>query len=564
MSTDEEGGYVARLSKVIGSLPTPRQMAAMWTTAQVQSVMATHGAAMHGLGFTMDLAPVLDTAPVSDTIADETDRSFSENGDVAAAYGLAFANGLSQSSVVPVVKHFPGLGHANANTDLGPATDPSLSQLESDDLIPFQQAVAHGLPVVMVSHAMVPGLSGSVPASLSPATYGFLRGSLDFSGVALTDDLAAGAIVDAGYSEPAAAVAALSAGADMAMIDVSAWPATVTALEQAVSSGRISLSSVNQSVTRIVQAKGLRICGYVAGSSKTVSWTPGRLDVFARASDGSLIHKWYDGSIWRGWESLGGQLAGDPAPVVTDPGSLDIFVRGTDNRLWVDRYRSSSGWQWSGLGGLLASAPSAVSPAPGTAAVFVEGADRALWEWSSASGWSSSLGGTLAGPPDALAQPGGNVNVFVEQADLALWQWSSPTGWVSVGGNPAGPPSAVSWGAPRLDVFVEGTDSGLWHAWYDTSWHWEPLGGVLSGPPAAVTRGVNQLDVFVLGTDQAYWHATTSGSGWAWESRMGKLVSVPDAVSWASGRLDVFGIGLDANLWHTWFDGSWHSFELLA
>ena len=62
MSTDEEGGPIARLSKVIGTLPSPRQMAAEWTPTQVRSAMTIHGSAMKSLGVTMDLAPVLDTA----------------------------------------------------------------------------------------------------------------------------------------------------------------------------------------------------------------------------------------------------------------------------------------------------------------------------------------------------------------------------------------------------------------------------------------------------------------------------------------------------------------------
>lgn len=260
ISTDEEGGSVARLSSVIGALPGAREMAAQWTPAQVQSVMAAHARAMWNLGVIMDLAPVLDTANLSNTIADENERSFSESSATAAAYGLAYANGLRASSVVPVVKHFPGLGHASGNTDLGPATDPSLSQLEGNDLIPFEKAISAGLPAIMVSHASVPGLTGTVPASLSPATYQFLRNTLHFQGVAMTDSLSAGAIVDAGYSQADAAVAAISAGADMAMVKDYAWQSTLTALEHAVSIGALPISQVNASVTRILVAKRFAAC----------------------------------------------------------------------------------------------------------------------------------------------------------------------------------------------------------------------------------------------------------------------------------------------------------------
>ncbi len=158
------------------------------------------------------------------------------------------------------MKHFPGLGHANGDTDLGPATDPPLSQLETDDLVPFGAAIHDGVPVVMVGHPIVPDLTNGLPASLSSATYTLLRQTLGFTGVTLTDSLGAGAISAAGYSEQSAAVAAAVAGADMVMIDASSWAATVSALEQALSDGGLSLPSVQASVSRILAAKGVPIC----------------------------------------------------------------------------------------------------------------------------------------------------------------------------------------------------------------------------------------------------------------------------------------------------------------
>lgn len=258
-STDEEGGYVARLSNVIGSLPAPRWMAANWTPAYVQSVITAHARAMWNLGITMDLAPVLDTALPSNTIADESDRSFSYDPQVAATYGIAYANGLRAGGVVAVGKHFPGFGQANANTDLSPATDPPLSELQSRDLIPFERAIGNGLPVIMITHASVPGLTGTTPASLSPATYQYLRNTLHFNGVTLTDSLSAVAITRY-YTEQAAAVIAVESGADMVMIQATAWQATVSALQNAVASGALPSAQLNASVTRILNAKSIATC----------------------------------------------------------------------------------------------------------------------------------------------------------------------------------------------------------------------------------------------------------------------------------------------------------------
>jgi beta-N-acetylhexosaminidase len=259
-STDEEGGYVARLANVIGSLPTPRRMTFIWSPAQVQSVIATHASAMWNLGITMDLAPVLDTSTATNTIADESDRSFSFDPNVAGAYGVAYANGLRAGGVIAVGKHFPGFGQATANTDLGPASDPPLSELESRDLIPFENAIAAGLPVIMVTHASVPGLTATAPASLSSATYQYLRNRLHFTGVTITDALNAGAIKTFGYTQPAAAVRAIESGADMVMIDAGQWQATLTALQRVVDSEAFPLSRLDASVNRILIAKGLTVC----------------------------------------------------------------------------------------------------------------------------------------------------------------------------------------------------------------------------------------------------------------------------------------------------------------
>jgi hypothetical protein len=347
----------------------------------------------------MDLAPVLDTAGPNDPVAGESYRSFSENGEVAAIYGLAFADGLEAGGIVPVAKHFPGLGHASANTDLGPSVDPPLSQLETDDLIPFEGAAVAGLPVIMVGHPIVPGLTGNVAASLSPATYQFLRGSLLFGGVAMTDDLDAGAISAAGYSQAAAAVKALESGADMAMIDAGQWSASVSALAQAVTTGGLPIARVNASIDRILAAKGITVC------SPPSAWrlAPGSATDIAAGADGSV---WVIGTnpmpggygIWHwigsGWVPVAG-------------GAVAIAV-GPDGSPWVVNsahriyHRIGSGWILY----------------PGAAVDIAVGANGAVWvvgtnptpggygiyRWTGA-GWAGVPGGAVAIAVGANGRP---------------------------------------------------------------------------------------------------------------------------------------------------------------
>jgi beta-N-acetylhexosaminidase len=254
VSTDEEGGEIARLANLVGQLPWPRQMAEEWSPAEVTQQLTAVARSMRALGMNMDLAPVVDTASSTDSIDDEDLRSFSENGTVAAQYAIAYLHGLAAGGIIGVVKHFPGLGHANADTDTGPATDPPLSQLVDDDLVPFKQAIAANVSVVMMSNVTEPDW-GATPASLNPAAYAYLR-QMGFKGVVLTDSLDAGAISATGTDGAEAVAEAIEAGADMAMITTPTdFPGALSALEAAVSSGRLSIAQVIRSVDRIIAVK---------------------------------------------------------------------------------------------------------------------------------------------------------------------------------------------------------------------------------------------------------------------------------------------------------------------
>jgi len=243
---DEEGGGVQRLEGPIPSFPSARDMAATMSAAQVDTLAVSVGKQMRQLGVDVDLAPVLDLDAGPGPSATDADgsRSFSAVPSVATRYGVAFMQGLQEAGVIPVLKHFPGLGGASANTDYGAAETPSLATLDSEGLVPFKAAIAAGAPAVMVANATVPGLT-DLPASLSPEAIGLLRQSLNFQGLVLTDSLSAGAITQAGYDLPSAAVAAIEAGADMVL-----FGSTLTTAQTLL----LSPQNVGTSISEIVGA----------------------------------------------------------------------------------------------------------------------------------------------------------------------------------------------------------------------------------------------------------------------------------------------------------------------
>jgi len=265
---DEEGGVVQRMANLAGSIPSARQMGATMTLGQIRRVATNVAMRMRAAGVTMDLAPVLDVDGGQGPNNQDPDgtRSFSADEKTAAADGLAFAAGLEAGGVVPVVKHFPGLGGATGNTDVMTASTPAWNRLQKVGLVPFENAVSADVPAVMIANATIPGLT-DLPASVSREVItGVLRDQLGFQGLVITDSLSAIALSAAGYSVPGATVAALQAGADMVLFD--ADPSAVAALTDqivaavvdAVTSGALTRGQLMTAVAHVLAAKHVEMC----------------------------------------------------------------------------------------------------------------------------------------------------------------------------------------------------------------------------------------------------------------------------------------------------------------
>lgn len=254
VSVDEEGGRVSRLAGVIGSQPSARELAQTKTPDEVYGIALERGRAMRGLGITVDFAPVVDMTTQSAAIGD---RSFGDDPQTVTEYAGAYARGLRDAGVLPVLKHFPGHGRASGDSHTGAVSTPPLAELQNDDLVPYRTLTAQPPVAVMVGHMQVPGLTGGEQASLSPAAYNLLRTELGFGGLVYTDDLSSMAAINQQYGVAAAVLKSLQAGADVALwITTAEVPAVLDRLEQAVAAGELSQAAVDASVQRVAAAKG--------------------------------------------------------------------------------------------------------------------------------------------------------------------------------------------------------------------------------------------------------------------------------------------------------------------
>jgi beta-N-acetylhexosaminidase len=250
IASDEEGGAVQRLAPLIYRLPAAETMGA-WPDRTLRRTAKRYGTRMRALGVDMSLAPVADLR-VPGSYIDRLGRAFSSDPVRVGRAVSAWSRGLSAAGVIPVVKHWPGHGHA-ADTHTQAARVPSYARLRRADLLPFADYAAAGHRAVMVAHVQSAGLTAAgEPATQSPRAIRILRRQAGPDAVIITDSLSMAAASSArGLSQSQAVVAALRAGVDWAMVCSTNTGASIAAVAGAIRSGELPRTRLERSLSRI-------------------------------------------------------------------------------------------------------------------------------------------------------------------------------------------------------------------------------------------------------------------------------------------------------------------------
>lgn len=265
VTIDEEGGRVSRVADILGPDPSARETAQTMTVEQTYQMALERGRGLKDLGITVNYAPDVDVSSQPDDSV-IGDRSYSDDPQTVVAYAGAYAQGMRDAGIFPVIKHFPGHGSASGDSHRGEVTTPPLQDLIASDLIPFRALSGTGVGVMM-GHLEVPGLTEpGTPASISPAAVALLRdgvgyGAAPFTGPVFTDDLSGMQAITDRYDIADAVQAALVAGVDQALwLTTDDVPRVLDHLEQAVASGELPQARVDQAVVTVVTAKGAVTC----------------------------------------------------------------------------------------------------------------------------------------------------------------------------------------------------------------------------------------------------------------------------------------------------------------
>ncbi|TWE12693.1 glycoside hydrolase family 3 N-terminal domain-containing protein [Rudaeicoccus suwonensis] len=235
VGTDQEGGEVQVLQGPgFSAMPTALAQG-RWDWQTEQANAAAWGAQLKSVGVNVDLAPVGDTVGSAAGAAanppiGQFQREYSYNTSVVTSDVGSVIRGMRLAGVDTATKHFPGLGYVHQNTDTSSWVHDTVTTKTGSMIQPYKEAISQGGAFIMVSSAIYNHIDASQPAVFSASTIGWLRNTLGFTGLVISDDLG-DAVAMSPYSYGTRAVNFFNAYGDVLLtVDPASVPAMVSAV----------------------------------------------------------------------------------------------------------------------------------------------------------------------------------------------------------------------------------------------------------------------------------------------------------------------------------------------
>ena len=268
ISIDQEGGLVSRLTKGFTVFPGNKALGITSIPLLAEKCAFAIGQEMHSVGINMNFAPVVDinNNPRNPVIGI---RSFGSSAETVISFARETLNGYHKAGVITSLKHFPGHGDTSIDShEALPIIKKTKEELQCNEFLPFS-SLATQADTIMTAHVMIPSIDPKYCATLSKTILDILRHEMNFNGVILSDSLIMEGLLKNGSSIEEIAIQAFNAGCDMLILGGKQLIGTRLnyeltlkdiqkihkSLVQAVKSGCISETRLNESVERILTLK---------------------------------------------------------------------------------------------------------------------------------------------------------------------------------------------------------------------------------------------------------------------------------------------------------------------
>lgn len=259
ISLDEEGGKVSRLKSfpLFKSTYSALELG-MFSTKRIQDIVFWRAKQIRQFGFNMNFAPVVDIC-YRGTVMYKQKRCFSTSDKEVMRISTLVSNALQTHNIVPVYKHYPGIGTGKADTHNG-FVDITKTHTQKDRDIFTSMCAKTQYPTVMVSHIVDTSVD-TLPASLSKKHIENLRAKNCKYALIISDDMDMKAITD---TYTLSEVLEKSINADINMLIFSNNMTSYNSqkaqeikntLKSLIDSGKISHAQVERSYGKIIEYK---------------------------------------------------------------------------------------------------------------------------------------------------------------------------------------------------------------------------------------------------------------------------------------------------------------------
>jgi beta-N-acetylhexosaminidase len=265
--TDAEGGAVQTYKDLV-NIPSEAAMSRK-TPAEAGEIIARDARILRTAGIDQVLAPVGDQNIGTYALGD---RTFGTKPAKIAAFIKAYDAAWNSAGIVPTLKHFPrGLG--SEKQSYLPAAPSIISLIKQGAFKQYDTIKQGDKTNALISNDVVPGLTGNVPADLSPLAVSFMRQYLHLTNTALlSDNLNSEAVLNSpgvDGSMATAAVMAVEAGDQPLIVFPESMPANgvrihiqaiMGKLMAAVRANKISMAQLDTEATAALATRGIDPC----------------------------------------------------------------------------------------------------------------------------------------------------------------------------------------------------------------------------------------------------------------------------------------------------------------
>ncbi|OAX83731.1 hypothetical protein ACJ72_01911 [Emergomyces africanus] len=256
----ENGGVNSLFDEIyIRQFPSAMGMAATSSKSLAREVSKAAAQELSAVGINWILGPVLD-ALTNARNQPLGVRSVGDDPQEVSAYGVEFMKGYQDAGLVTCGKHFPSYGNLDymgSQSDVPMITD-TIEQLSVSALVPYRNAINHGIDSMMVGGCSMASAGMSVMhACLSEQVVDeLLRKDLKFDGVVVSECLEMEAL-SYNIGVGGGTVMAMKAGCDLILLcrSFSVQQEAINGLKLGVENGIISKSRIRESLRRVLHMK---------------------------------------------------------------------------------------------------------------------------------------------------------------------------------------------------------------------------------------------------------------------------------------------------------------------